>query len=90
MALLDNTSDVTLQLREKTLDGRPCQIVIPMMGLPQLVQIISKILKTVRDDYICRASPSEMIYSFKKMSKHIKLFCVVGGFGPRGIIHHAV
>ena len=38
-----------------------------MMGLPQLVQIISKILKTVRDDYIFRASPSEMIYSFKNM-----------------------
>ena len=45
-----------------------------MMGLPQLVQIISKILKTVRDDYICRASPSEMIYSFKNMSKHKNYF----------------
>ena len=45
-----------------------------MMGLPQLVQIISKILKTVRDDYICRASPSKMIYSFKNMSKHKNYF----------------
>ena len=60
------------------------------MGPPQLVQIISKILKTVRDDYIFRASPSEMFYFFKKHVKHIKLFCVVGGFRPCGIIHHAV
>ena len=37
------------------------------MRLRQEVKIISKILKTVRDDYIFRASPSEMIYSFKNM-----------------------
>ena len=37
------------------------------MRLPQEVKLIYKILKTVRDDYIFRASPSEMIYSFKNM-----------------------